>query len=99
MLSIMAPIVPHLAEEIHHAIMDSGERDTSVFMTKWEPLVCLICFLSASDILFNESTQSKEWEDPQAEADMNELLRVRAVVLSVLEKARGQKYILITFCG
>jgi hypothetical protein len=42
--------------------------------------------------LFNNSMQSNEWEDPQAEQDMNDLLRVRTAVLSALEKARGQKY-------
>jgi hypothetical protein len=42
--------------------------------------------------LFNHSMQSNEWEDLQAEQDMNDLLRVRTAVLSALEKARGQKY-------
>ncbi|KAJ7173766.1 tRNA synthetases class I-domain-containing protein [Mycena filopes] len=35
MTCIMAPIVPHLAEEIHEA---SKETDSSVFMTGWTPL-------------------------------------------------------------
>lgn len=35
--------------------------------------------------------QSSEWEDYQAEKDMSELLRVRGVVFSLLEKARGNR--------
>ncbi|KAJ6499704.1 isoleucyl-tRNA synthetase [Mycena vitilis] len=35
MNSIMAPIVPHLAEEIHEAF---NETDSSIFMTEWKPL-------------------------------------------------------------
>jgi isoleucyl-tRNA synthetase len=98
MLFVMAPIVPHLAEEIYHATTYGGELNASVFMTKWEPLVRLIWLPSkTSEISFNKSTQSKEWEDPQAEQDMKDLLRVRATVLSALEKARGQKYALISF--
>ena len=39
--------------------------------------------------------QSKEWEDWQTEKDMNELLRVRGVVLAVLEKARENKCVFL----
>lgn len=37
--------------------------------------------------------QSTEWDDAQAERDMIGLLGVRSVVLSLLEKARGDKYV------
>lgn len=40
----MAPIVPHLAEEIHHVYENEGQdlsTGSSVFMKKWEPLVCV----------------------------------------------------------
>lgn len=37
--------------------------------------------------------QSPEWEDPTAEQEMAELLRVRGAVLALLEKARGDKYV------
>lgn len=40
----MAPIIPHLAEEIHHAYENEGQdpsAGSSVFMKKWEPLVRL----------------------------------------------------------
>jgi len=37
--------------------------------------------------------QSTEWDDAQAEMDMISLLGVRSVVLSLLEKARGDKYV------
>lgn len=36
MTSVLAPVLPHLAEEIHSSW--TGDR-TSVFMTKWTPLV------------------------------------------------------------
>ncbi|KAF7349261.1 hypothetical protein MSAN_01715600 [Mycena sanguinolenta] len=35
MNSIMAPLVPHLAEEIHEAF---NETESSIFMSRWEPL-------------------------------------------------------------
>ena len=38
--------------------------------------------------------QSAEWEDSQAEKDMGDLLTVRSAILSLLEKARGAKYVL-----
>lgn len=37
--------------------------------------------------------------DIQAEKDMNELLRVRGTVLSLLEQARGDKYVYCSFAG
>ena len=43
MTHVMAPILPHLAEEIHHALENEGQElanGSSVFMKKWEPLVC-----------------------------------------------------------
>ncbi|KAJ8579519.1 hypothetical protein M405DRAFT_835720 [Rhizopogon salebrosus TDB-379] len=36
---------------------------------------------------------SAEWNDPQAEQDMVSLLKMRSVVLSLLEKARGHKHL------
>ncbi|KAG6872580.1 hypothetical protein C0995_008647 [Termitomyces sp. Mi166 len=69
MTSVFAPVLPHLAEEIHNNRNPDG---TSVFMTPWKPL-------------------SSEWKDDQAAKDMAELLRVRGVVLLLLERARGNK--------
>lgn len=41
MTSVLAPVLPYLAEEIHaHRMTKSSGR--SFFMKKWEPLVCLI---------------------------------------------------------
>ncbi|KAL4073583.1 tRNA synthetases class I-domain-containing protein [Scleroderma citrinum] len=70
MTSVLAPVLPHLAEEIHAQCVD--DPHLSFFTQKWSPL-------------------SAEWEDPQAERDMGSLLGVRNVVLSLLEKARGDK--------
>ncbi|KAH7926232.1 isoleucyl-tRNA synthetase [Leucogyrophana mollusca] len=76
MTSAMAPVLPHLAEEIHSVLREGeGESDSaplSFFTKTWAPL-------------------STEWQDPQAERDMTDLLRVRTVVLSLLEKARKDK--------
>ncbi|KAG1797928.1 hypothetical protein EV424DRAFT_1352682 [Suillus variegatus] len=36
---------------------------------------------------------SAEWNDPRAEQDMASLLRMRSVVLSLLEQARGEKHL------
>ncbi|KAG5634944.1 hypothetical protein H0H81_000255 [Sphagnurus paluster] len=69
MTSVLAPVLPHLAEEIHNTRKSDG---SSVFMTPWKPL-------------------SAEWNDVAAAEDMTELLRVRSVVLSLLEQARGNK--------
>lgn len=41
MTSVLAPVLPYLAEEIHaHGTTESSER--SFFTNKWEPLVRLI---------------------------------------------------------
>ncbi|KAF9239290.1 tRNA synthetases class I-domain-containing protein [Melanogaster broomeanus] len=71
MTSVLAPVLPHLAEEIQaHSVGEA--TDKSFFARKWKPL-------------------STEWDDPQAEQDMDSLLAVRSAVLSLLEKARGDK--------
>ncbi|KAA1476621.1 isoleucyl-tRNA synthetase [Dentipellis sp. KUC8613] len=72
---VMAPVLPHLAEEIHHTAVNGGDdkaSGTSVFMKTWKPL-------------------SSEWEDVAAEKDMTALLTVRSSVLALLEKARSDK--------
>jgi hypothetical protein len=41
MASVLAPVLPYLAEEIHaHRATESSGH--SFLMNKWEPLVCLI---------------------------------------------------------
>jgi isoleucyl-tRNA synthetase len=76
MTSIMAPVLPYLAEEIHSTLHEGDETvsQVSVFAKKWTPV-------------------SAEWNDPHAEQDMASLLRMRSVVLSLLEKARGDKHL------
>ncbi|KAG6854411.1 hypothetical protein C0991_006953 [Blastosporella zonata] len=69
MTSVLAPVLPHLAEEIHSTRNSDG---SSIFIVPWKPL---------------DST----WKDEQAAKDMAELLRVRAVVRLLLERARGNK--------
>jgi isoleucyl-tRNA synthetase len=73
---ILAPILPHLAEEIHHhRIAGVGSTQSlSVFSKKWMPL-------------------DESWRDPDAEADVRKLLRVRSSVLTLLERARQDKRI------
>ncbi|KAG2137399.1 tRNA synthetases class I-domain-containing protein [Suillus bovinus] len=76
MTSVMAPVLPYLAEEIHTALHEGDEAvsQLSVFAKKWTPV-------------------STEWSDPHAEQDMANLLRMRSAVLSLLEKARGDKHL------
>lgn len=40
MTSVLAPVLPHLAEEIHAAW--ASDEDRSVFMTPWAPLARLM---------------------------------------------------------
>ena len=42
------------------------------------------------------SSQSPDWHDPTAEQEMASLLRVRSTVLSLLEQARGKRYVIIS---
>ncbi|KAF9447135.1 isoleucyl-tRNA synthetase [Macrolepiota fuliginosa MF-IS2] len=72
MTAIYAPILPHLAEEVH-AIRYPKSED-SFFAQDWKPL-------------------GKEWEDKEAYNEMKDLLKIRNVVLSLLEQARGDKHI------
>ncbi|KAH7907567.1 tRNA synthetases class I-domain-containing protein [Hygrophoropsis aurantiaca] len=77
MITVMAPVLPHLAEEIHSVLNTKVESNAdasplSFFTKPWVPLEAM-------------------WQDVQAEQDMADLLRVRAVVLSLLEKARKDK--------
>ncbi|KZT10283.1 isoleucyl-tRNA synthetase [Laetiporus sulphureus 93-53] len=70
MTSVMAPILPYVAEEIHEILRSAP--GTSVFTKKWTQL-------------------DSNWEDSDAERDMNELLRIRSKVLAALEHARQDK--------
>jgi len=77
MTGVMAPVVPHLAEEIHYNLQGcegDESQNLSMFMQGW-PLL------------------PAGWEDLQVEQEMIELLRVRSVILSLLEKARTAKNI------
>ncbi|KZV90049.1 anticodon-binding domain of a subclass of class I aminoacyl-tRNA synthetase [Exidia glandulosa HHB12029] len=71
MTAIIAPILPHLAEEIH-ATWKGPHSDLSVFARGWQPL-------------------SDEWDDPEVEQDMDELMEVRSLIMCLLEKARAKK--------
>ena len=49
-------------------------------------------------VFWNDSTiantqQDPSWHDPQVEAEMNELLRLRDLVNGLLEKPRRKKYV------
>jgi isoleucyl-tRNA synthetase len=83
MTKAIAPVLPHLAEEIHANMVSMGLRTrrgegkgkdgfVSVFKERWVPL-------------------SERWCDHVAEEEMGELLRVRDAVLALLENARGEK--------
>ncbi|KAL6298677.1 isoleucyl-tRNA synthetase [Sparassis latifolia] len=70
MTSIMAPILPFLAEEIHETL--GNAKGASVFSRKWTPL-------------------NTEWQDDNAEQDMNQLFCVRGGVMAAMEEARQAK--------
>jgi isoleucyl-tRNA synthetase len=76
LVHIIAPVLPHLAEEIYSALhgQPSSEisHESSVFSKPWVPL-------------------SSDWHDPTAEQEMVQLLRVRSTVLGLLEQARGRR--------
>jgi isoleucyl-tRNA synthetase len=46
--SVMAPVLPHLAEEIHDHWKSDGK---SVFMSQWTPLVSIIILRKKSSLL------------------------------------------------
>ncbi|GAA6001181.1 hypothetical protein JCM10207_007447 [Rhodosporidiobolus poonsookiae] len=80
-VSVLAPLAPLLAEEIHHfasgAIEDPPadlEKAPSVFSKIWPEA-------------------NPRWFDPQVKADMGEFLAVRAEVNTLLETARNDKRI------
>lgn len=73
MTRILAPILPHLAEEIHFC-RSGANTSSSVFTTPWTPLAA-------------------EWHDPVVEQEFLNLLRLRTVVLGLLEQARQAKRI------
>ncbi|XP_006463993.1 hypothetical protein AGABI2DRAFT_187407 [Agaricus bisporus var. bisporus H97] len=72
MTAVYAPILPHLAEEVH--AIRHPESKSSFFAKDWSPL-------------------GSEWEDHEAYARMKDLLKIRTIVLSLLEQARGDKRI------
>ncbi|KAI5475544.1 isoleucyl-trna synthetase [Pseudohyphozyma bogoriensis] len=80
-VAILAPMAPHLAEEIQHFALghptdpkagDSGSG--SVFEKVWKPV-------------------SERWKDEQAKKEMEELFVVRDEVMGLLELARTDKNI------
>jgi isoleucyl-tRNA synthetase len=90
MTSVLAPVLPHLAEEIHDSYKSDG---SSFFMTPWTPLVrTQACAVSQRGCSYGLELQGEEWMDPQAAEDMSELLHIRGTVLLLLEQARGDKY-------
>jgi len=76
LVHIIAPVLPHLAEEIHSARHGQPSSEIShgpsVFTKPWVPL-------------------SSEWHDATAEQEMAQLLRIRSTVLGLLEQARGRR--------
>jgi len=92
MTSVMAPVLPYLAEEIYSTLHEGDEPalQLSVFAKKWAPVVSVNVGTAWLSLMF-PTLQSAEWSDPEAESDMTSLLKIRSVVLSLLENARGDK--------
>ncbi|EMD34769.1 hypothetical protein CERSUDRAFT_86196 [Gelatoporia subvermispora B] len=79
---VMAPILPHISEEIHDRLNNSDGVYTpkpSVFTVGWNFTI--------------KNANERKWLDPQAERDMDILLRIRAQVFDRLEKARRDRHI------
>ena len=83
--SIMAPVLPHLAEEIHEHWKSDGK---SFFTNRWVPLVSII---TARKKRISPYCQCSEWNDEEAARTMLGYLKLRSSVLALLEKARTQK--------
>ncbi|KIJ34831.1 hypothetical protein M422DRAFT_233237 [Sphaerobolus stellatus SS14] len=74
---VMAPILPHLSEEINeHLQKGKGNDETklSVFTEGWRDI-------------------DEKWNDPAVERDMKTLFKVRTTVLNLLEQARTDKLV------
>ncbi|KAI5121814.1 hypothetical protein M0805_009806 [Coniferiporia weirii] len=80
MVFMMAPLTPHLAEEIfYHQYGAIGEKSEglSVFTKLWEPLA--------------KAAEPSIWDDDQVCRDMSVLTKLRDSILGLLEQARGHK--------
>lgn len=95
LVHVIAPVLPHLAEEIYSVLRGkpSSEisHESSVFSKPWVPLVLLCLYVVIRVSL--TSSQSSDWHDPTAEQEMVQLLRVRSMVLGLLEQARGRRFV------
>lgn len=93
LVHVIAPVLPHLAEEIYSVLHGQPSfeisHESSVFSKPWVPLV-LLCLSVVIRVSF-VSSQSSDWHDPTAEQEMVQLLRVRSTVLGLLEQARGRR--------
>ena len=78
--SLLAPILPHLAEDIHWyrdgrtADPAPGETVSSVFTQGWQPA-------------------DPAWYDPQAAEDMRRILRIRSDVYTLLTQCKNEQYV------
>lgn len=93
-LKMVAPIVPHLAEEVYES-MAQAQRKKSVFLEHWTESVGRHGteeFLVA-DTIFQES-----WIDKEAADEMGVLLAIRGEVLGMLESARQDKCVSCFHC-
>lgn len=93
MTMVVAPILPHLAEEIH-ATWKGPHSGLSVFTRGWQPLVRAFRVQSVMALMYDD--QSDEWDDPEVEQDMEALMSLRSVVMGLLEQARVQKCVSLT---
>jgi hypothetical protein len=81
----MAPIVPHLSEEVHDVRMDGS--DLSVFTSSWEATVSGNSLTSVR----TKIVQHELWRDDESKDDLEQLVAVRNIVLELLEQGRRQK--------
>jgi len=93
MTMVMAPILPHLAEEIHDAHEQSGSSRKTIHLcssTGWRSVVQarLEVFVE-----FANGYAGEEWNDSNTDRDIRKLLTVRSTLMTVLEQAHIDKYV------
>jgi isoleucyl-tRNA synthetase len=92
LLTIMAPILPHTAEEIHQTWYEKGSTVPSVFTQTWRTMVGRFTSINVTAPIVRIQ-QPLEWHNEAVESDMSALLQVRSAVTKALEQVRRKKWV------
>lgn len=80
---MMAPIVPHLGEELYENM--DGPKKSSVFLETWKPDV------SPGVSRVSAKLYQQSWVDDYLKAEMETLLAIKPEVMKLVEEARSEK--------